>query len=55
MHKRLYQYPQVKAYSYHLREFIRAYFEGKPYLESVDEFLKINDFEILAEINRGPI
>lgn len=51
MHKRLYQYPHVKAYSYHLREFIREYFKEKPYLDSVDNYLRVTDYEILAEIN----
>ncbi len=51
MHKRLYQNPNVKSYSYHLKKFIVHFFEGKSFLDSVDNYLKVNDFEILIEIN----
>lgn len=51
MHKRLYQNPNVKSYSYHLKKFIVHFFEGKSFLDSVDNYLKVNDFEILREIN----
>ena len=51
MHKRLYQNPNVKSYSYHLKRFILHFFEDKSYLDSVDEYLKVNDFAILTEIN----
>ncbi len=51
MHKRLYQNPNVKSYSYHLKKFILHFFKDKPYLDSVDNYLRVNDFEILKEIN----
>lgn len=51
MHKRLYQNPNVKSYSYHLKTFILHFFKDQPYLDSVDNYLRINDFEILKEIN----
>jgi HD superfamily phosphohydrolase len=53
MHKRLYQYPNVKSYSFHLKEFIKIYFEGKSFLDSVDQYLRVNDYEILSEINKA--
>ncbi len=51
MHKRLYQNPNVKSYSYHLKKFIVHFFKGKSFLDSVDQYLRVNDFEILKEIN----
>ena len=51
MHKRLYQNPNVKSYSYHLKKFILNFYKGKDYLESVDKYIRVNDFEILREIN----
>ncbi len=53
MHKRLYQNPNVKSYSYHLKKFIIHFFEGKPFLDSVDNYLRVNDFEVLSEINKA--
>lgn len=53
MHKRLYQNPNVKSYSFHLRKFILYFLKDKPYLDSVDNYLKVNDFAILQEINQA--
>lgn len=53
MHKRLYQYPNVKSYSFHLRNMVKYFFAGKNYLDSVDTYLTVNDFDILSEINRA--
>lgn len=52
MYKRLYQYSGVKSYSYHYSEFAKKYFEGNDFTKSVDDFLKTNDFELLAELYR---
>jgi uncharacterized protein len=51
MHKRLYQYPSVKAYSFHLARFIEKFYEGKDYLKSVENYLKVGDYEILSRLN----
>ena len=51
MHKRLYQYPSVKSYSFHLARFIEKFYEGKDYLQSVKNYLKVGDYEILSRIN----
>jgi len=53
MHKRLYQNPLVKSYNFHLTRFIKLFFEGKNYLNSVNDYLKVNDYDILSEINRA--
>lgn len=53
MHKRLYQNPSVKSYSYHLKEVIKQFFEGKPYLDSVEEYIKVNDYDVMSEIHKA--
>lgn len=51
MHKRLYQYPSVKSYSFHLSRFIEKFYEGEDYLKNVSNYLKIGDYEILSRLN----
>jgi HD superfamily phosphohydrolase len=55
MHKRLYQYSNIKAYSFHFSRFILKYYQGKNITNSVDDYLKTNDFEILAEVYKAYI
>jgi HD superfamily phosphohydrolase len=50
MHKRLYQYANIKAYSFHFSRFIIKYYEGINFLDSVEEYVKTNDFQILSEV-----
>jgi len=51
MHKRLYQYPNVKAYAYHLVCFMeKSYCDiGK----NLNHYISITDNEVLAELNRA--
>ena len=53
MHKRVYQYPTVKAYSYHVRQFMEKTYKDAPFLNSVDEYVYMTDNEVLAEINKA--
>jgi len=53
MHKRLYQYPNVKAYSFHMKEILKQYFYDKDFLQSVEQYIKVNDYHILAEITNA--
>lgn len=53
MHKRLYQYNRVKPYWYHLKEIVKNFFDGKCYLESVEEYIKVNDYDIFSEMNKA--
>ncbi|MBM3194006.1 MAG: HD domain-containing protein [Chlamydiae bacterium] len=53
MHKRLYQYERVKPYWFHSKEVVRNFFEGKDYLESVENYIQINDYDIFSEINKA--
>lgn len=55
MHKRLYQYENVKSYSFHFSRFIVKYYENSSLLDSVEEYVKTNDFEILAEVYKAYI
>lgn len=53
MFRRLYHYPKVKAYHFHLCRFIEKYLHDKPFNHSVEQYIRCNDYEILAEINRA--
>ncbi|MCB1108337.1 MAG: HD domain-containing protein [Chlamydiia bacterium] len=51
MHKRIYKYPAVKAYAYHLEEFMKKAYSMSRILESVDSYIYMSDNEVLADIN----
>ncbi len=53
MHKRLYQYNRVKPYWYHSKELVKNFFEGKDYLESVEKYIQVNDYDIFSDMNRA--
>ena len=53
MFRRLYHYPKVKSYHFHLCRFIEKYLKDKPFNHSVEQYIRCNDYEILAEINRA--
>ncbi|MBS0585687.1 MAG: HD domain-containing protein [Verrucomicrobia bacterium] len=49
MHKRLYQNSNVKAYSFHMKEMVKRYILDSKALDSVENYLRTSDFEILAK------
>lgn len=50
MHKRVYQYPSVKAYSFHMSRFMEKMFSKKDILSSLNTYLSYSDNEILTEL-----
>lgn len=50
MHQRVYQYSSVKAYRFHLKRFMEAYYAKGEYLQSVSAYLELSDLEILAAL-----
>lgn len=49
MHKRLYQYPSVKSYSFHLSRFMGRLY---PHIgEDLSEYIQLTDNEVLAALN----
>jgi len=50
MHKRLCQYPSVKAYTFHMSRLIKSYFEEHELLKSVESFVHTNDHHVLADV-----
>ncbi|MCX6991330.1 MAG: HD domain-containing protein [Chlamydiae bacterium] len=59
MHKRVYQYPSVKAYSFHMSRFMKyRYDELKP-LENLSDYLSMTDSNILvaaeSEFSKGAL
>ncbi len=53
MHRRLYQYPTVKAYSFHLARFMESAFYDIE--ESLERYLGVTDNEVLAELQRASL
>ncbi len=49
MHKRLYQNSNVKAYSFHMKEMVKSYITETRAIESVDNYLRTNDFTLLSK------
>jgi hypothetical protein len=48
MHKRVYQYPSVKAYAYHLAQCMKSLKFG-----SIDEYLELTDNEIIVDVKKA--
>ncbi|MDX8431798.1 MAG: HD domain-containing protein [Candidatus Algichlamydia australiensis] len=48
MHKRIYQYPSVKAYGYHMAEFMRAHLLKVP--DEPEEYVNLHDMGIITLI-----
>jgi len=55
MHKRLYQYPSVKAYNFHLSRIIHSYFEEHEILSDLKKYISTTDSEILSDVNKAAI
>lgn len=50
MHRRVYQYPSVKAYSFHMARFIKLFSQKHQMLSSLSNYLSYTDNEVLAEL-----
>ncbi len=50
MYKRVYQHPSVRAFHFHLRRFIKFYFQEKNILDSLDKYLMVNDCDVIHEL-----
>ena len=48
MYRRVYQYDSVKAYAFHLSEFMKERYQGA--LTAVERFVALNDSEVLSDI-----
>lgn len=51
MHKRIYKYPAVKAYAYHLARFMKKTYQASDIFKNVDSYVFMTDNEVLADIN----
>lgn len=50
MYKRLYEYPSVKAYAFHLSRFMQSYYNRFSIINNIERYLSITDNEILAQL-----
>jgi uncharacterized protein len=53
MHKRVYQYPSVQAYSFHVARFMKKLYQKEKPLHSIESYLAYTDNEILSELKRA--
>ncbi len=53
MYKRVYQYPSVKGYSFHMSRFMQALYAERGYLASSDSYLSVSDSEVLVEMRKA--
>ena len=53
MHKRVYQYPTVKAYSFHLSRFMKALYKDQFLNGDLDNYLSQTDSEVLAHVRQA--
>ena len=53
MHRRIYQYATVKAYSFHLSRFMKTVYGNGTLTKNLDTYLSFSDNEVLAEIARA--
>ena len=51
MHKRLYQYPSVESYAYHLSKFMETIYYDVG--DDLNQYIQMTDNEVLAELNRA--
>ncbi len=52
MHRRVYQYSSVKAYSFHLRRFIKKIYPLHTW-EKIKDFLQLNDAVVICELHKA--
>ena len=50
MYKRVYQYPSIRAFSFHLRRFMQTYFQLNSF-KTVDQFLLFSDAEVTSSLS----
>ena len=53
MHKRVYSYPSVKLYKLHLARFMKIFFEGKPFLQELEHYLSLSDYEVITALRKS--
>jgi hypothetical protein len=53
MHKRVYQYPSVKAYSFHLAHFMKKYYDREKKLKTLRDYLSLNDADIISAFTQA--
>ena len=50
MHRRVYQYPSVKAYSFHMARFMQWFSHSHPMLRSLEDYLFFTDSQVLSAL-----
>ncbi|GAB4185127.1 MAG: HD domain-containing protein [Simkaniaceae bacterium] len=53
MHRRIYQYPSINAYTYHLASFMKNFYLHGNVLSDLDVYLSLTDAEILSQLNKA--
>lgn len=53
MQKRVYQYPSIKAYSFHLAQFMKILYGDSKYFQDVESYLSMSEPEVLCELQKA--
>ncbi len=53
MHRRVYQYPSVQAYAFHMERFMKKVYEKHTPLESLEKYLSFTDAEISSLLRKA--
>ncbi|HSW86263.1 MAG TPA: HD domain-containing protein [Rhabdochlamydiaceae bacterium] len=53
MHRRVYKYPSVKAYAFHLIRFMKLLYSGSRMLQNLEDYLSMTDSEVLCALNQA--
>lgn len=53
MQRRVYQYPSARAYSFHMARFMKQLYSSSHYLENVENYLTMTEYEVLFEMQKA--
>lgn len=53
MHKRICHYSTVKAYTWHLKRFMKEYYADADYLTDLDRYLEFTEHQVLADMSKA--
>lgn len=53
MHKRICHYATVKAYTWHLKRFMRECYANSPFLTDLDEYIQFTEHEVFTEMAKA--
>ena len=53
MYKRIYLYPSVQSYNYHVSRFMKTMYQDHPMLTDLDAFIEMTDNDVLYDLKKA--